>query len=495
MTCATVANGSETPWDFAEPLRQTCRVLLTVTTTHQPATDLGYLLHKHPDRVQEFKQSFGSVTVFYPEATDQRCTVALMLNVDPVRLARSRAKNAPDFSLAQYVNDRSYAASSLLGVAMADVFSTARSGRCDSRQDLADSAIPLEIVIPVLPCRGGADIANRLFEPLGWTVEAEPIPLDDAFAEWGDSRYVRLRLTGAVRLADALNQLHVLLPVLDESKHYWQGPDEVEKLMRSGEGWLDTHPEANLIVRRYLGRRSGLTRTALARLAELGDEVEEAIEPAEEEEVLQPEEKRVPLNAQRHDAVHQVLLELGARSVIDLGCGPGQFLDRLVKTPAFTRVAGSDVSTRSLQYAARRLRVERMSERQSERVQLFQSALTYEDDRFAGFDAAVLMEVVEHVDPPRLEALERVVFGAAKPGAVIVTTPNGEYNELYEGLVGMRHPDHRFEWNRQEFADWSEHVASIYGYFVERRGIGDLDDALGTPTQMAIFTRKEGSDD
>lgn len=470
-------------------------MLLTVSTTHQPATDLGYLLHKHPDRVQEFKQSFGAVTVVYPEATEERCTVALVLDIDPVRLARSRARNAPDFSLAQYVNDRSYAASSLLGVAMADVFSTARSGRCNARQELADSAIPLEILIPVLPCRGGAAIAHRLFEPLGWTVEAGPIPLDDAFADWGDSRYVRLGLTGVVRLADALNQLHVLLPVLDESKHYWQGPDEVDKLLRSGEGWLAGHPDADLITRRYLGRRSALTRTALARLAELGDEVEEAVEPAEEEEVLQPEEKRVPLNAQRHDTVHQVLLDLGARSVIDLGCGPGQFLDRLVKTPGFTRVAGCDVCTRSLQQAARRLRLERMSERQAARVQLFQSALTYEDDRCAGFDAAVLMEVVEHVDPTRLGALERVVFGAARPGAVVVTTPNREYNALYDGLVGRRHPDHRFEWDRQEFAEWTDHVATTYGYVVERRGVGDLDDALGTPTQLAIFTRKEGTDD
>lgn len=470
-------------------------MLLTVTTTHRPATDLGFLLHKHPDRVQEFKQAFGNATVFYPEATEERCTVALMLDVDPIRLARSRAKNAPDFSLAQYVNDRSYAASSLLGVAMADVFSTARSGRCNAKQELADAAIPLEIVIPVLPCRGGSEIAHRVFEPLGWMVEAEPIPLDDAFAEWGNSRYIRLRLSGTIRLADALNQLHVLLPVLDESKHYWQGPDEVDKLMRSGEGWLATHPDADLITRRYLGRRGGLTRVALARLAELGDEVEDAIDPAEDEEVLQPEEKRVPLNAQRHEAVHNVLLELGVRSVIDLGCGPGQFLDRLVKTPAFTRVAGSDVSTRSLHHAARRLHIDRMSERQAERVELFQGALTYEDARYSGFDAAVLMEVVEHVDPPRLEALERVVFGVAKPGAVIVTTPNSEYNVLYEGLVGMRHPDHRFEWTRAEFVDWSDRVAATYDYRVERRGVGDVDHELGTPTQMAIFTRKEADDD
>ncbi|QMW68060.1 3' terminal RNA ribose 2'-O-methyltransferase Hen1 [Mumia sp. ZJ1417] len=469
-------------------------MLLTVSTTLQPATDLGYLLHKHPDQVQEFRQSFGVATVFYPEASDDRCTAALMLDVDPVRLARSRAKGSPDFSLAQYVNDRSYAASSLLGVAMAHVFSTARSGRCQARQELADRAIPLEIAIPVLPCRGGPTIADRLFAPLGWTVEAEAIPLDERFPEWGDSRYVRLRLTGDVRLADALNQLHVLLPVLDESKHYWQGPDEVDKLLRSGEGWLATHPDQELITRRYLGRRGALTRVALARLAELGDDVEDAVSPAEDEEALQPEAARIPLNAQRHDAVHQALLELGARSVVDLGCGPGQLVERLVATPSFTRITGTDVSVRTLQHAARRLHLERMSERQAERVTLFQSALTYEDPRLAGYDAAVLMEVVEHVDPSRLEALERAVFGAAKPGAVVVTTPNREFNVRYEGLSGMRHRDHRFEWDRAEFTAWSDRVAATYGYVVERRGIGEHDDVLGAPTQMAVFVRGTADD-
>jgi 3' terminal RNA ribose 2'-O-methyltransferase Hen1 len=464
-------------------------VLLTVSTTHSPARDLGYLLHKHPDRVQEFKQSFGVATVFYPEATDDRCTVALLLDVNPVRLARGRARTSPDFSLAQYVNDRSYAASSLLAVALADVFSTARTGRCAARQDLADSALPLEVTIAVLPCRGGSDVARRVFEPLGWAVEAEPIPLDDGFPEWGDSRYLRLRLCGVVRLADALNQLHVFLPVLDESKHYWQGPDEVEKLLRAGEGWLASHPDKNFIASRYLGRRGGLAREALARLAELGDELEDAIEPAEDEEVLQPEARRAPLNTQRHEAVLAALLELQATSVIDLGCGPGQFLDRLVKTPSFRRVAGCDVSVRSLQQAARRLRLDRLGERQSGRIELFQGALTYEDPRFAGFDAAVLMEVVEHVDPHRLAALERVVFGAAKPRAILVTTPNREYNALYEGLVGMRHPDHRFEWDRGQFAAWSDRVGSTYGYAVERRGVGDVDEVLGTPTQMAVFSR------
>ncbi len=463
-------------------------MLLTISTTHRPATDLGYLLHKHPDRVQQFQQSFGTATVFYPQASPERCTVALLLEVDPVRLARSRARGLPDFSLGQYVNDRSYAASSLLGVALADVFSTARSGRCASRQELADRAIPLEITVPVLPCRGGPAVAHRLFEPLGWTVVADPIALDEAFPHWGDSRYVRLALRGTVRLADALSQLHVLVPVLDESKHYWQGPDEVDKLLRSGEGWLGDHPEHELVTRRYLGR-SGLAGVALARLAELGDDLEGSVEPSAEEESPLVRDDRVPLNRQRHEAVQRALVELGATSVIDLGCGSGRLLEQLLRTPGLRRVAGSDVSARSLQLAARRLHLDRMSERQGERVELFQGALTYEDDRYAGYDAAVLMEVVEHVDPPRLGALERVVFGAARPRAVLVTTPNREYNVHYAGLAGPRHPDHRFEWDRSQFAEWSSRVAATYGYAVARRGIGEADEATGSPTQFAVFTR------
>jgi 3' terminal RNA ribose 2'-O-methyltransferase Hen1 len=350
----------------------------------------------------------------------------------------------------------------------------------------------------VLPCRGGVGLALKIFEPLGWEVEATPIPLDEAFPEWGDSRYLHLTLRGTVRLADALNQLYVLLPVLDEAKHYWQASDEVDKLLRSGGSWLAGHPEQELIARRYLGRRGGLTRVALERLAlerlaELGDDTDEAVEPDSEEEVAQPEEARVSLNAQRHAAVLQVLRTAGVDSVIDLGCGPGQFLRLLADEPTFSRVAGADVSTRALAQAARRLRLERMGDRQRDRLTLFQGALTYEDPGFAGYDAAVLMEVIEHVDPPRLPALEHVVFGAARPGLVVVTTPNVEYNVLYEGLSGARHSDHRFEWTRAEFAAWAERVADSYGYTVTLDGIGDPDAEHGQPTQLAVLRRSDAA--
>ncbi|MFI7698932.1 3' terminal RNA ribose 2'-O-methyltransferase Hen1 [Nonomuraea sp. NPDC049480] len=521
-------------------------MLLTITTTASPATDLGFLLHKHPARVQEFGQSFGTATVFYPEAGEERCTAALMLEVDPIALVRSRGKGSPDFSLSQYVNDRPYAASSLLAVALGDVFRTARAGRCKARPELPGTALPLELRLPALPCRGGPDLARRLFEPLGWEAEAEALPLDEGFPEWGESRYVRLTLRGDARLADALNHLYVLLPVLDDGKHYWIAPDEVDKLIRAGEGWLRGHPERGLITRRYLGRRWALARTALARLAELGDETEDELEPAVSEEAPAEETaademaaaeaearagepegadamggvpaegtpagtagaldaevgaaageesrpKAKPLNLQRREAVLARLEELGAVSVIDLGCGQGELVGALLARPRFARVAGTDVSSMALTIAARKLRLDRMPDAKRARLTLFQGALTYTDKRLKGYDAAVLMEVVEHVDPPRLAALERVVFGQARPQHVLVTTPNVEYNVRYEFLTGLRHPDHRFEWTRAEFASWATRVAAEHGYQVAFEPVGDDDPEVGPPTQMGVFTRDQRS--
>ena len=469
--------------------------MLTISTTNEPATDLGFLLHKHPDRVQEFEQSFGVARVLYPEADEKRCTAALLLEVDPIQLARSRGRTTPDYALGQYVNDRPYAASSLLAVALAQVFRTARSGRCDNLPALAATPIPLTITLPALPCRGGPELARRLFEPMGWTVDAQPIALDPTFPEWGDSRYVRLSIEGTVRLADALNHLYVLLPVLDDAKHYWVASDEVDKLIRAGEGWLADHPEKSLITRRFLRHRSELTRSALERLAEIGDDVDQTFDPPVEEEPEHDEaEVTVPLNTLRREAVVRTLEEVGAQTVIDLGCGSGQLVAALLDNPMFAKVTGVDVSTRALSLAARRLHLDRLPDRRRERLDLFQSSLTYTDDRFGDFDAAVLMEVIEHVDPPRLNALERVVFGAARPGHVIVTTPNCEYNIRYEGLVGMRHTDHRFEWDRSEFRSWATQIADRYGYTVRFQPVGDDDPEVGSPTQMAVFAQGGSSE-
>ncbi|WP_018785500.1 3' terminal RNA ribose 2'-O-methyltransferase Hen1 [Micromonospora sp. CNB394] len=475
-------------------------MLLTLTTTHRPATDLGHLLVKHPDRVQSFDLPAGAAHVFYPEADEARCTAALLVEVDPLKLGGGRRNRAPEgFALGQYVNDRPYAASSLLSSALAKVFRSALRGESRDRPELAASAIPLTVRVPVLRCRGGAELAVRIFAPLGWAVTADPVPLDETYPEWGDSRYVDLTLTGTLRLADALNHLYVLLPVLDDAKHYWVAPDEVDKLLRAGAGWLAGHPERGLITRRYLAHRRALAGEAMARLTELrlADEppADDSIEPSTEAGAAE-DVRRASLAVRRREAVLAALRDSGASRVLDLGCGGGALLTALVADRRFTEVVGVDVSDRSLGMAARRLRLDRLPERQRDRIRLRQSALTYRDDRLRGYDAAVLMEVVEHVDPPRLPALEDAVFGHARPGTVVVTTPNVEYNVRYEGLGPgrFRHPDHRFEWTRAEFAAWVGRMAAAHGYTAVLGGVGDDDPEVGTPTQIAVLTRDDRND-
>ncbi|MFC0628311.1 3' terminal RNA ribose 2'-O-methyltransferase Hen1 [Kribbella deserti] len=472
-------------------------MFLSLTTTSSglgaPATDLGFLLHKNPGRPQSITVAGGTAYVLYPEATDERCTAALLLEVDPIALVRAgRGKATEGFTLGQYVNDRPYAASSLLAVALGKLFRTAMTGRCDARPELAARSIDLEIRVPALPCRGGAALAEAYFGPLGWQVDARPVPLDPALG-WDDSRYVDLRLTGTMRLADALNHLYVLLPVLDDAKHYWVGSDEVDKLVRAGAGWLADHPEKAQISRRYLAHQGRLATAALDQLAlDRLASVDEAELPDEPEAEVGDDDGVVPLATQRRTTVLEVLHEIGARRVADLGCGEGVLVGLMLADPAFVQVVGTDVSARSLTRAERRLHVAEMSDRQRERLRLFQSSVTYTDDRLAGLDAAVLMEVIEHVDPPRLPALARAVFGAARFGAVVVTTPNSEYNVRYPALGnGFRHPDHRFEWTRAEFAAWTSEVAAGYGYDVELRPVGPIDAEVGSPTQLALFTRRE----
>jgi 3' terminal RNA ribose 2'-O-methyltransferase Hen1 len=476
-------------------------MFLTISTTgtpERPATDLGFLLHKHPDKAQAFSTSYGRAHVLYPEADDQRCTAALLLEVDAVALVR-RGKGkgrggAPDAALAQYVNDRPYAASSLLAVALSAVFSSAMRGVCNAKPELPSQPRPLRIEVPALPARGGPDLVRNLFEPLGWTVTVEAVALDTEFPEWGDSRYVRLELESTrLTVAEALRHLYVLLPVLDDAKHYWVTPDEVDKLLRAGEGWLPEHPEQKLITSRYLSRRWSLTREAmerleLVRLAEADDSEVEDLDNAVEAET-ETEEKPTPLAVQRREAILEALRAAGAARVLDLGCGQGQLVQALLKDPRFTEIVGVDVSVRALTIASRRLKLDRMGERMASRVQLFQGSLAYTDKRLKGYDAAVLSEVIEHLDLPRLPALEYAVFGAARPRTVLVTTPNVEYNVRWESLPAghVRHGDHRFEWTREEFRAWASSVAERHGYDVEFTPVGPDDPEVGPPTQMAVF--------
>jgi len=464
-------------------------MLLTITNSKPPATDIGYLLHKNPARVQTFELSFGKAHVFYPLASSSQCTVALLLDVDPVALVRTRRGPSGEGGLLdQYVNDRPYVASSFMSVAIARIFNSALAGSSKDRSELVTTPLPLVAKIAVLPCRGGEEFLRRLFEPLGYQVAAEHHPLDEKFPEWGESSYYTVELAKEVTLQELLTHLYVLIPVLDADKHYWVGKDEIEKLLRHGEGWLPSHPEREAIVSRYLRGFRKLTREALARLND-----DESFDPDGDHETKEEQERAIETPIRLHDArLKQVAMELrasGAKRILDLGCGEGKLVRELLKEKQFEEILGMDVSYRSLELANERLHLETMPTKQKDRVKLIQGSLMYRDKRLAGFDAAAVVEVIEHLDEPRLTAFERAVFEFARPGVVVVTTPNVEYNVKFDTLLPgqLRHRDHRFEWTREQFEKWAKGIGERFGYTVECKPVGEEDQHVGAPTQMGVF--------
>lgn len=470
-------------------------MLLTLTTTHRPADDLSFLLHKHPERFQTFDLSFGRAHVFYPEVGPERASACLMLEVDAVGLVRREGRGA-GFPLEPYVNDRPYVASSFLSVAIAQVLRSAMGGRSKERAELAATPIPLEARLETLPVRGDDGFVRDIFEPMGYAVEITRRPLDERFPDWGESPCVALTIRKVTTVAELLTHLYVLIPVFDARKHYYVGADELEKLLAHGAGWLAAHPLKEAIARRYLDFRRGLYREALDRLAV--DEPSSESEDEREKSAARAEERieaPLSLNECRLKAVGETVRALGATSALDLGCGEGKLIRELLAESTPSRIVGMDVSFRALDVARRRLRMDRPDHGRPERVELIHGSLLYRDRRFAGFDVATVVEVIEHLDPPRLSAFERTVFEFARPRAVIVTTPNREFNVTWESLPAgrFRHADHRFEWSRAEFQAWSERVAARFGYRVRFAPIGPEHAEFGPPTQMAVFERDADS--
>ena len=479
-------------------------MLLTITAEGENAAALSFLLHKHPDKLQQVELSVGAAYIFYPECEKEKVTAALLLDIDPIGMVRN-AKNfaGKDFLLGQYVNDRPYVASSFMSSAISKAFSSAMNGSCKEHPKFIDMPLALTAKISVLPApRGGELLIKRLFEPLGYTVEAERHLLDTQFSEWGYGKYFTLTLKNTLPLKDLLSHLYVLIPVLDTEKHYFITQNEVEKLLQKGKGWLEQHPEREIIVSRYLINLKSLVRSAF----EVLQAAEEGIIPDTDNEAEQDELTEIEDTAAAHtqlqkvkkERLHDIRLRLvaeklkqsGAASVIDLGCGDGKLLRLLLKEKQFTRIAGTDVSYSELEKSQDKLHWNEMPEKQRERLSLFQSSLTYRDKRFSGFDAAAVVEVIEHLDPNRLPALEKSLFTYAKPQTIVLTTPNREYNVRYENLSAgkVRHSDHRFEWTRSEFAAWAERVARENNYTVAFFSVGEEEENIGAPSQMAVFT-------
>jgi 3' terminal RNA ribose 2'-O-methyltransferase Hen1 len=464
---------------------------LTLTCTGEHAPDFGFLLYKHPDSVFVREISFGRVIVFYPENTPTRATAAMLAEVDAIGLVRGRSA-----TLEEYVNDRPYALSSLTSVAMNTAFGSALAGRSRERPDLVNQPLPLAAQLSAAHSRGGAELIHKLFAPLGYEIEILPVQPSVPIPFSARSPIYSVRLRGVVTVHDLLSHLYVLIPVLDDAKHYFVAADEVKKLVEHGGTWLENHPAKNLITRRYLAYQGSLVREALSQLTDETGEDDPAAQ-AEEEHLEEEVTPGLNLHEQRHRAA-LAALRLPLRSglvqrVLDLGCGEGKFLQILLGERQFNEIAGVDISSAMLKYAARRLHYDRLTEAQRERFKLWHGSLLYRDKRLEGFDAAALIEVIEHVPPERLDLLQRNLFASMRPRRIVITTPNREFNVHFSGMKAgqLRHRDHRFEWTRAEFESWCREAAAQFGYGVKFAGIGPEMTATGALTQMAVFEKSE----
>jgi 3' terminal RNA ribose 2'-O-methyltransferase Hen1 len=460
---------------------------LTLTCTGEHAPDFGFLLFKHPDSIFVRELGFGRVIVFYPENTPTRATVAILVEVDTVGLVRGGG-----LTLEEYVNDRPYALSSLTSVALNTAFGTALSGRSKDRPHLVEKPLPLEACLSAVHSRGGPELAGKFFEPLGYEVEMISIAPALSISLGGPrSPIYSIRLRGEVTVHDLLSHLYVLIPVLDNAKHYFVAADEVRKLIEHGGTWLENHPAKNLITRRYLVYQQSLIRDALSQLT-AETEADDLAAQQEEERI---EEKAAPAGLSLYEQRLQAVLgalratDPPAHRVLDLGCGEGKFLQLLLAEKQFMEIVGVDVSAVMLKRAERRLHPDRLPERQRARLRLLQGSLLYRDRRLEDFDAATLIEVIEHIPPERLDLLHRVLFESIRPRRLVITTPNREYNVHFEGMKEgrLRHRDHRFEWTRVELESWCREAAAFYGYAVKFSGIGPEMHLEGAPTQMAVF--------
>ncbi|MGB0870489.1 MAG: 3' terminal RNA ribose 2'-O-methyltransferase Hen1 [Flavobacteriales bacterium] len=463
---------------------------LKIKVNNNNATDLGYILHKHPDKYQKEKMGYGDIHMFYTQTEATSCEFAMVLDINTIELTRNLQKKtySNSFKLADYVNDRAFVASSFLTAAISKVLGSAMNGNCSYDKDLAIKVWDLEVEVGTVKAQGGINQIRNYFEPLNYTLEIEETLLDEDFESWGKSPYFTLKLQGQKTIQDLLSQLYVLLPVLDNNKHYYVNESEIKKLIQKGGEWLKNHPAKDIITKKYLRYKKSYTHSAFEQLMTETPEV--LNKPTEE--IEEKVEQKLSVHQNRLQQVANTLKQLGANSIADLGCGEGKLIRLLLQDQQFNKIVGMDVSFATLEMAKKKLKLEEASPRLKEKLNLIQGSLTYRDKRIEGFDAIALVEVIEHLDPSRLEALQRVVFEFSKPKFAVLTTPNQEYNQLFDGLKEgkFRHSDHRFEWTRQEFETWANNVSQTYNYEVSFKPIGEEHPEFGGLSQMAIFKKK-----
>lgn len=424
---------------------------LSFYTKGPQAMAVSHLLAKNPANLYERTVKKHAVRFVYHKMTADELYATIFVTPDSLALLNENEA----YDITHYINDREFAVSTIFLSLIRSALGTALNGKPKEEYvEAAQIAYPFTFEFGPISTSLSDEEITALWAPLGYVVEIE------STSEAKHARF--LKLSNEITLQKALQQFFILIPVMDDYKHYYIDETEKERLVNYGEGWLEEHPQRDFIYKKAL------------RFKKLYEDPDRTIS--------QP--KTTSLNTQRYETITQLVSSLAPKTVVDMGAGEGKLSQLLAQIPTLRKLYSVDPSNTALT---------KMQKRFSEKTFAITPTVTwgslyYEDETFKNADVFILCEVIEHIDEERLPQIMALIVNQYAPKHLIVTTPNAEYNAVYE-LEEMRHADHRFEWTRTQFQNWCVHVAP--NYTLQYKGIGEVHEIFGTPTQMCIMTRRE----
>ena len=453
---------------------------LSIKAMGEEAKFLSFLLAKNPQNLYDRNEKEAQVRMTYTTFEDNEVEAVLFVTPDPVELV----KNSPaTYDITQYINDREFVVSSLFVSYIRSALGTALNGKPkEAYLKWVDHPFNLTIGFgPVASDLPDAVIIS-LFEALGFKTEIEREKIEYAFDLKARSSARFITIQGKATLQNTLRQIFILIPVLDNYKHYYIDEKEIEKLQRFGEGWLENHPQKELIIKRSLRFRELIEQVYPVNIDRKQAQLD--LDHPDEPQAV------VRLNELRYQKIIDLVMSLDTReTIVDYGAGEGKLSVRLGSIPGVKEILAVEPTAKEQLRAIERFQKAGRNEDFVTPAPLWGS-LFYYDNRMKGKDVFILCEVIEHIEEYRLAAAMDTIFGHYQPKVIIITTPNSEYNEVYQMEETIRHKDHRFEWTTAQFQDWCALWQSKYQYSVEHIGIGEEVQGYGQPTQLAIFRRQ-----
>jgi 3' terminal RNA ribose 2'-O-methyltransferase Hen1 len=445
---------------------------LTIQASGDNVQAISYLLAKNPNNLYERNHKGHLVRLFYSKFTETELEVTIFVTPDPIEMVKN---NSNSYDITHYINDREFAVSSIFCSFIRSALGTALNGQ-PKEEHLKWVNHPFSFNFefgPVVSSLSDEKLMN-LFEPIGYEVTINRPEIEYSFPIKTKSSARYLSIKGMKTLQEGLRHLFVLIPVIDNYKHYFIDEKEIEKLERYGEGWLEQHPLRDLIYRQALRFKE------IYSLVENSSKDEKKVEPV----------KKVRLNELRYEKIVNAVSQMKPRSVVDFGSGEGKLSVQLGFVEGITEILAVEPSESASLKALERFNKVKNKEK-FVIPELLWGSLFYYDERLKDKDVIILCEVIEHIDETRLPKAMDTLLHDYQPGALIITTPNREYNELYDMEEHLRHNDHRFEWTRAEFRQWCTERNYSNDYELLFDGIGEEHPSHGFPTQMCIFKRKE----